>query len=268
MKNIAKKPLIISVAIFVAALVFAFTLGLVLHGCDSDKFKTYTTEDFKYMSDISSVEDILNTTDDIYLFVVNKQNPLGETYAPKSLADVDKSYTWYEKEIQLESATALAAIAMINEMKAAGIDDIYITSGYRSYEYQKTLFDNYMYEEYLKDKTLTKAQREEIVRQYSAYPGESEHQSGLCVDFITSAMKSDLVNYTSENTKGGIGFAETDAFEWLSENSYKFGFILRYPDGKTDETGYSYESWHYRFVGIDAATKIHNANLTLEGWVD
>lgn len=268
MKNIAKKPLIISVAIFVAALAFAFTLGLVLRGCDTDKFKTYTTDDFTYMSDISSVENILNTTDEKYLIIVNKQNPLGEEYKPESLMNVDKSYTWYEKTVQLQEATAQAAIAMINEMKAAGIDDIYITSGYRSYDYQKTLFDNYMYEEYLKDKTLTKAQREEKVRQYSAYPGESEHQSGLCVDFITSDMKSDLVNYTNENTKGGIGFAETEAFSWLCENAHKFGFILRYPDGKTDETGYSYESWHYRFVGIDAATKIHNANTTLEGWVE
>ncbi len=268
MKNIAIKPFIISVAIFVAAVAFALTLGLVLHGCDFGQFKTYTTEDFTYMSDISSVKDTLNTKDKKYLLLVNKQNPLGETYAPESIADVDTSYTLYEKSVQLESATAQAAMAMIREMRAAGIDDIYITSGYRSYEYQKTLFDNYMYEEYIKDKTLTKAEREEIVRQYSAYPGESEHQSGLCVDFITSAMKGDLVNYTSENTKGGIGFAETEAFDWLCENAHKFGFILRYPDGKTDETGYSYESWHYRFVGIDAATKIHNSGKTLEKWVD
>ncbi len=268
MKNIAKKPLIISMAIFVAALAFAFTIGLVLRGCESDTFKTYTTGDFTYMSDISLVENILNTTDDKYLVIVNKQNPLDDSYEPEKLVGVDKTYTWYEKTIQLDEATAQAAIAMINEMKAAGIDDIYITSGYRSYEYQKTLFDNYMYEEYLKDKNLTKAEREELVRQYSAYPGESEHQSGLCVDFITSAMNSDLVNYTSENSKGGIGFAETQAFEWLCENAHKFGFILRYPDGKTDETGYSYESWHYRFVGVDVATKIHNANLTLEEWVD
>ena len=268
MKNIAKKPFIISVVIFVAALVFAFTLGLVLHGCDFEMFKTHTTEDFTYMSDISSVKGILNTRDKKYLLLVNKQNPLGETYVPEKLVDVDTSYTWYEKSIQLESATAQAAMAMIREMRAAGIDDVYITSGYRSYEYQKTLFDNYMYEEYLKDKNLTKAEREEKVRQYSAYPGESEHQSGLCVDFITSQMKSDLVNYSVENTKGGIGFAETETFEWLCENAHKFGFILRYPDGKTDETGYSYESWHYRFVGIDAATKIHNSGKTLEEWVD
>ena len=268
MKNLAKKPLIISVAVFVAALTFAFTLGLVLKGCDSDKFKTYTTDDFTYMSDISSVEKILNTKDEKYLFIANKENPVGADYEPENLVNVDKAYTWYEKSIQLDEATAQAAIAMINEMKTAGIDDIYITSGYRSYDYQKTLFDNYMYEEYLKDKTLTKAQREELVRQYSAYPGESEHHTGLCVDFITSALKNDLVNYTKENTKGGIGFAETDAFEWLCENAHKFGFILRYPDGKTDETGYSYESWHYRFVGIDAATKIHNSGKTLEEWVE
>ena len=267
--NIAKKPLIISAAVFVLALAFAFTLGFVIRGCDFTPPKTYTTEDFTYMSDISSVKDILNTTNEKYLLLVNKKNPLGETYAPESVIDVDKAYTLYEKGVQLESATAQAAIAMINEMRAQGIDNVYITSGYRDYAYQKKLFDNYMYAEWQKDKTLTEAEREEKVRQYSAYPGESEHQSGLCVDFFVAPGMSEIVNYGSETEKtNDIGFAETEAFEWLKENAHKFGFILRYPEGKEAQTGYSYESWHYRFVGIDAATKIHESGKTLEGWLE
>ena len=147
------------------------------------------------------------------------------------------------------------------------ISNIFITSGYRSYARQKSLFDNYVYEEWLKDNSLTQSQLEAKVLQYSAYPGTSEHQSGLCLDLITSSMKEDLVNYASENSKGGIGFAETEEFEWLKENAHKFGFVLRYHDGKQDITGYAYESWHYRFVGIDAATKIYNSGLTLEEWL-
>ena len=266
--NVATKPFIISASIFVLSLAFAFTLGFVIRGCDFTPPKTYTTDDYSYMTDISSIKDILNTTNEKYLLLVNKQNPLGETYAPESVVDVDKSYTLYEKSIQLEGATAAAAIAMINEMRAEGIDDVYITSGYRDYAYQKKLFDNYMYEEYLKDKTLTAAEREALVRQYSAYPGESEHQSGLCVDFFVVPGMNELVNHGSESQKGGIGFAETRAFEWLCNNAHKFGFIIRYPDGKENETGYSYESWHYRFVGIDAATKIHESGITLEEWLD
>lgn len=266
--NISKKALIISAAVFVAAIALAITLGFVLKGCDRTPAKTYTTEDFTYMTDVSGVKDILNTTDKKYLLLVNKDKPLGETYAPDSLVDIEANYTLYGKSLQLESSTAQAAIAMVNEMRAEGIDNVYITSGYRDYARQKQLFDNYMYEEWQKDKTLTEEQRKQKVLEYAAYPGTSEHQSGLCVDFFVAPGMNELVNNGSESSKGGIGFAETQAYEWLKENAHKFGFILRYPEGKETETGYSYESWHYRFVGIDAATKIYESGETLEGWID
>ena len=94
-----------------------------------------------------------------------------------------------------------------------------------------------------------------MVLSYSAYPGTSEHQTALCVDLITSSGKLD------------VNFAQTEAFAWLSQNAYRFGFILRYPEGKEEVTGYSYEPWHYRFVGREAATDIHFGGLTLETYL-
>ena len=204
------KPLIIALTVFVLSVAFAVTVGLCLRGCDSGietPEKTYSTKDYKYMSDVSAVEGILNTTDEKYLLLVNKEHMLGESYIPDALESVDPDgtegviYTLYGKEVELEAATAAAARALIDEMRALGYSNIFITSGYRSYARQKSLFDNYVYD------------------------------------------------------------------EWLKENAHKFGFVLRYHDGKQDITGYAYESWHYRFVGIDAATKIYNSGLTLEEWL-
>ena len=112
-------------------------------------------------------------------------------------------------------------------------------------------------------------QIKDIVRGYSAEPGYSEHHSGLVVDFYLPERMIDLVNYGSETSgsKADIGFAESEEYEWLLENAHKFGFILRYPEDKVSETGYNYESWHFRFVGVDAATKIHERGITLEAYV-
>ena len=92
---------------------------------------------------------------------------------------------------------------------------------------------------------------------YSSLPGESEHQTGLCVDFTTESIGGKV-----ENT-----FEQTDAFTWLSMNAYKFGFILRYPQSKVDVTQYNYESWHYRFVGREAATEIYFSGMCLEEYL-
>lgn len=266
--NIETKPFIISATIFVLAIAFAITLGLVIRGCDSTPLRKYSTDDYEYKSDISDVKKILNTKDKKYLKLVNKNNALGEDYVPDGIVDVDKAYTLYEKSVQLEESAAKAAIAMINEMREQGITNMYITSGYRDYAYQKKLFDNYVYAEWQKDNSLTQEQCKQKVLEYSAYPGTSEHQSGLCADFFVSPGMAELVNYGSESSKGGVGFAETEAYKWLKENAHKFGFILRYPEGKESVTGYSYESWHYRFVGVDAASKIYNSGKTLEEWLD
>jgi D-alanyl-D-alanine carboxypeptidase len=157
----------------------------------------------------------------------------------------------------MESAAALAAEALIRELHAAGFEDIRITSGYRSYEYQQILFNTYLGNEMKKHPDWTLEQCSAEVLTYSALPGESEHQTGLCVDLIS------IENVVLDET-----FAQHPAYAWLVDHAHFFGFILRYPEGKEGITGYSYEPWHFRFVGLETAAKIHKKGLTLEEFTD
>lgn len=131
-----------------------------------------------------------------------------------------------------------------NKLKSAALLDglnIYIASGYRSYERQVTLYNNYV-----------KRDGKAAADTYSARPGHSEHQTGLTFD----------VNEVSDK------FHNTKEANWLSEHCYKYGFILRFPNGKSNETGFKYESWHFRYVGEELAEKLYNNGdwLTLEGY--
>ena len=214
-----------------------------------------------------------------YLLLVNKSNTLVSTYQPAQITTLTCATLQSDRIYELDSRAAAALYAMLAEMKAAGIDDIMVASAYRSYEYQVNLYNKYVQferagisedarrvfgEEYIKanylDKKIFNLSLEDartVVQSYSALPGQSEHQTGLCVDFITSDMGSELTE----------DFELSAAYRWLSQNAYKFGFILRYPDGKEDITGYTYEPWHYRFVGREAATDIYNGNITLEQYL-
>ena len=131
-----------------------------------------------------------------------------------------------------------------NTMSAAAKKDglnIYISSGFRSYSTQNRIYNNYV-NNYGKASADT----------FSARPGHSEHQSGLAVD----------VNIISD------AFIGTPEAIWLNNNCYKYGFILRYPQGKSNETGYKYEPWHFRYVGVDLATKLYNGGdwITMEDY--
>lgn len=131
-----------------------------------------------------------------------------------------------------------------DKMKNAASKDginIYISSGFRSYSKQKTIYNNYV-------KNDGRAEADT----YSARAGHSEHQSGLAFD----------VNTVNDS------FAGTPEANWLNDNCYKYGFILRYPKGKSDETGYKYEPWHFRYVGVELASKIYNNGdwITLEDY--
>ena len=187
-----------------------------------------------------------------YLILANKQTPLGESYAPADLVEVEcrTSRTMY-----LRSDAERALYAMMLHMTADGIDDVYVTSAYRSYSYQVGLFDKYVNDHM--SQGMTEEEAVQAALEYSAQPGTSEHQTGLCVDFMTDGMR-DL----------NESFEEYEAFEWLCENAYKYGFILRYPEDKVDVTGYKYEPWHYRFVGRTAAAEIYNSGLCLEEYLE
>ncbi len=206
----------------------------------------------------------------IYLKLINKQNAVGADYVPENLTDIDTAYTTGGKQIQLEKTACSAAIRMLDDMKKDGITNVSITSAYRTYAYQKTLFDRYCNNEAEAHPTWSDEEIKAEVLTYSAAPGTSEHQSGLCMDLFVDGEMEGLWNYGSETPKNPYdkGFAETEAYEWLCENAHKYGFILRFPENKTAITGYAYESWHYRYVGEAAAGEIHERNITLEEYLE
>ena len=130
---------------------------------------------------------------------------------------------------------------MVKEAKKDGIK-LYSVSAYRSYSTQKSLYNRYVRKDG-KKKADT----------YSARPGHSEHNLGLAVD----------INCASSSRH----FENTKEYKWLKDNSYKYGFIERYPKGKEFITGYKYEPWHFRYLGSEVATEVYNLNVTYEEYV-
>ena len=125
---------------------------------------------------------------------------------------------------------------MINDAANQGLN-IWFASGFRSYDYQAQIYNNYVARD-----------GQDLADTYSARPGHSEHQSGLAID----------VNQIDDS------FAGTPEAIWLENHCHEYGFILRYPKGKENITGYQYESWHVRYVGTDLSYAVHASGLTLE----
>ncbi|SIT89487.1 M15 family metallopeptidase [Edaphobacillus lindanitolerans] len=142
------------------------------------------------------------------------------------------------------------ARAAFDEMAAAAkLDGFELApfSTFRTFERQKELYDQYVARDGV-----------EAADRYSARPGYSEHQTGLTFDIGEANQEQ----HWARNS-----FGDTEAGKWLFANAHRFGFILRYPEGKEDITGYMHESWHYRYVGKELAAKIHSENLTLEEYL-
>lgn len=192
------------------------------------------------------------------MFLVNNQNPLPEDYDSKIETTLIYS-SW--RDYYLDSRAADYMIKMIAAAKADGIN-LDVVSAYRSQEYQQQNFDNSLNDRMNNGMTYDEAYVDTAAS--VAFPGKSEHNAGVAADIMSD-------EYTSMDDDG---FENTKAFAWLSEHAAEYGFILRYPKGKTDITGIIYEPWHYRFVGVYYATEIKNSGLCLEeyfenkGWVD
>lgn len=192
------------------------------------------------------------------LLLANKQNPLGESYVPEKLSAIPTDLTLYGKEIGMETEAAEAAVRLLRALHVEGYTDIVITSGYRSYSYQQSLFNTYLSQEQAKHPDWSRERCEQEVLTYSARPGTSEHQTGLCMDLISV-----------DNVVLDESFAQNPVYAYLQENAHLYGFILRYPKGKEDVTGYTYEPWHYRYVGVSVATymKEIGGSMTLEEYL-
>jgi LAS superfamily LD-carboxypeptidase LdcB len=179
------------------------------------------------------------------LMLVNKKNNISSDYVPKNLVTPKVAYAGRLKDIQMREEAASALEKLFAQAQKEGIK-IFAISGYRSYEYQKTIF------------TSNAARYGETkANSFSARPGQSEHQTGLAMDVSCAAEK-----YQLEET-----FGKTLEGKWLIDNAIKYGFIIRYPEGKEESTGYIYEPWHIRYVGEAPAKYISANNLTLEEYV-
>ena len=159
------------------------------------------------------------------ILIVNRKYNLPKDYNPGVNLEAMQSYEM-----------------MKSEMNREGLD-LKIISDFRSFEEQKRVYDSQL-----------ESIGEEETRKVTADPGHSEHQTGYAFDFW---LNNDDITITD-------AFDDTKEAEWLKNNAYKYGFILRYPRGKEDVTGYSFESWHYRYVGAETAKKIFDSGLTVE----
>lgn len=169
--------------------------------------------------------------------LVNKNNKLNSKHVPTDLIMLDVKYSNQYKYLREEAAYNFEKLS--ND--ASKLDyKIIAVSTYRSYTYQQELYNYYV-----------KTKGEKYALQCSAKAGHSEHQTGLAVDVMGSNNDYDE-------------FENSIEFEWMKNNSYKYGFILRYPKGKEKITGFKYEPWHYRYVGYEIAKYIYQNNLVLE----
>lgn len=177
--------------------------------------------------------------------VVNKQLPLNpKTHVPPDLVVPTVPLRVPGNEtMKMRQVTATALEALFAAAKTANVP-MMVSSGYRSYSFQVSLYNGYV-----------QSQGQATADTQSARPGFSEHQTGLAVD-VEPADGTCNVDQC---------FANTAAGKWLAANAYKYGFIIRYPQGLESVTGYEYEPWHVRYVGIPLATEMHNDGIqTLE----
>ncbi len=176
--------------------------------------------------------------------LVNKEYSLPEDYQPDDLVYPEVDFI-FEETIEKRMMRSEAAEALEQLFSAAEKQNLHLAgvSAYRSHQTQQSLFDNYVSRDGL-----------EKAKTYSALPGTSEHETGLSIDVTTADGACAAQDC----------FGDTNEAKWLAENGYKYGFIIRYPEGKESITGYKYEPWHIRYVGVDAATEMYENNITLE----
>lgn len=180
--------------------------------------------------------------------LVNKNYRLSEDYEPDDLELLDVSL--YHRDVNhegnyLRKPAAEALKQMFIVAKSYG-HDLVARSGYRSYTTQVALYERYVVTD-----------GGEVADTYSARGGHSEHQTGLAIDVTSDSVGGELTQ----------DFGQTKEGKWIAENAHRFGFIIRYPQDKALETGYEYEPWHLRYVGVDVATEIYKNNWILEEYI-
>lgn len=209
----------------------------------SNRTKGGSPEAIKPRKEFGKTKYSLTDTDSIWL-IVSKEHKLDSDYEASDLTlpDVALENKNPESELRVRKEVAEATEEMFDEAKKEGIN-LQLSSGYRPYTTQKRFYDN------------VGGERQNLV----APPGASEHQSGLAIDIRgeNGACRIELC------------FKDEPEGKWLAANAHKYGFILRYPEGKADVTGYNFEPWHFRYVGKELASEMKEQGIsTLEEFFD
>lgn len=182
------------------------------------------------------------------LFVlVNKLNEVDRDYEPEDLTEMTYYVADRDPTTRYMRAEAVEAFNKMHEAAEKDGIDFRMTTAYRSYAFQNVLWTQNV-----------AAKGEAEANKTSARPGQSEHRTGLATD-----ISCEDVNWQVTSK-----FKDTDAGKWVAEHAHEYGFIIRYPDGREDSTGYTYESWHLRYVNVTAATEIWERDLTLEEFLE
>ena len=271
---------------------FALKLNSVLSGISNESLPEEPVTlpadapQYEYAADLSHYLRYMCPEDyDKYMILVNPSNSVDASYIPEDLISVPNPR--YDNGASLCRDASMSLEALFLEMHTLGFRDMKVGIAYRSYEQQKKQFDVYVYNEryyyksnyektgkwfsdeayavlgksYLQERYISQGKTslsaddaKRVAMSYSAYPGTGDHQTGLAFDLY-------LPGFT------GAKFAESDEYKWLVENAHKFGFIFRYPEGKENITGYSFEPVHLRFVGQYHAAIIFETGLALEEYV-
>lgn len=192
----------------------------------------------------NKIESLNETLNDRYMILANKDNLLGAEFIPDDLVISEIAFQDYIETRELDRLVASKALDMFEAAKNDGVI-LLGASGYRSYSIQLNMYN-----------TKVAQVGKEAAEAYLAPPGASEHQTGYALDILSA-------DYPALDE----GFENTDSFKWLIDNSYKFGFILRYPKDKVEITKYEYEPWHYRYVGEEVAKEIMDKKICFEEYI-
>jgi LAS superfamily LD-carboxypeptidase LdcB len=225
------------------------SLALVLSGCTSSAAAASTAaatqrpvpeQDSETATPEATLDPSVFTDTGSLLLLANKSHRLPEGYVPENLVAVDIPTT--------NSGVMMVSVAndALNEMAAAAAADgvtLKISSAYRSEEYQASLYNGYV-----------ASYGTEIADTISSRPGYSDHQTGLAADFVEGDGSLNGTNFSEE-------FEATASGQWLREHAHEYGFIMRYPKGKQEITGYAYEPWHFRYIGVEYATAIYETDV-------
>lgn len=236
-----RKHFKLKMIVYMTAVCAVIIMSVILLRTSDNKFLNHLKTKALMQLDPIDISAVSSEDDGWQLMLVNAENPLPEGYVPELVV--------LKNGHKIDKRVYPSLQKMFDDARSEGIHPM-ISSSYRTSAQQQAELDEKT-EEYI-NQGYSPSRALEIAKTWVAVPGRSEHQTGLALD-ITTADAS-------------VQSAET-VWKWLSENSYKYGFILRYPENKIDITGISNEPWHFRYVGKAAAKEIYKRGLCLEEYL-